>query len=260
MLTGRQIKIALLMPTYSDIPVSVYRSHLVALLSAQKKGYAIEQIGIREKELICHARNTLFEAFLATNCTHALCLDNDVILPSYTLCALVEANFPVVTGIYFQKEPPYYPLIMAKGKLSRRKKGERGLHQWLVDWPENTIFPIDACGFGCILIEREIIEQIKRPWFAWTEESGEDIGFCVRLRKENIPIMCHSGIICGHQKSQIIGMEHFKSGNPIPSRTVRINADLLAKEEINNGSDLCKRNQEDSRIIFQGERPVGARG
>ncbi len=235
----KDIRISVAMPTYSDLPPEVAWSVTRACLVAQKRGYNIESLGGTQKELLCHARNRIIENFLSTNSTHLFCLDSDILLENHALASLIEADQDVVTGIYFQKEPPYKPLIMVKGGFSRYKKGEKGLHSYIVEWPENTIFPIDAGGLGCCLFRREVFERIKAPWFAWTEESGEDIGFFVRLRQEGISVFCHSGVICGHARTQIIGIEDFKNSNLKSTKQIEVYSGLIAEEVSEDGRNVC---------------------
>ena len=232
------IRISVAIPTYSDLPPEAALSVTRACLVAQKRGYDIDSVGCTQRELLCHARNRIIEGFLSTSATHLFCLDADIVLPNYALTALVEADQDVVTGIYFQKEPPYRPVIMVKGGFSRRRKKERGLHSFIIEWPENTIFPIDAAGMGCCLIKREVFEKIKAPWFAWTEESGEDIGFFMRLRKENVPIFCHSGVICGHVKSKVVDLSDFKGSNLEVSKQIQVSSGIYAREVIKDGCNI----------------------
>lgn len=228
------IRIATLVPTYADISPKVYRSHINALLVSMKKGYQIAQLGLTEKELLCHARNSLIEAFMGSNCTHALCLDADVALPPHAVASLVEAKKDMITGIYYQKAAPYYPVIMTRGVFKGNKDRK---HQFFVKWPENTIFPIDACGFGCILIKREVFEKIKYPWFAWTEKSGEDIDFCMKVKKKGIDIFCHSGVVCGHVGSKEFTAEDFNSQEIKNTRKIKI-ADGVYAEEVESGINI----------------------
>lgn len=217
MIIMEQISIAYLMPTYADIPPRVLGTHLVSCLLAERRGIEIRRVGIQEKQLICHARNALAEEFLKSDCTHALWVDSDVVLPPHAVWCLAELDKDMVSGIYFQKvAPPYMPTIYSKRGFSKWKKGERAKHTVIIKWEPNTYFHVDACGFGCVLIKREVFERIKAPWFKWTEESGEDIGFCIRVRKAGFEIFADSRILCGHigPKGEITYEDYKKQALP----------------------------------------------
>lgn len=213
-----ETKIAILMPTYADIPPLVYQSHMAATLKAAQHGYWTEQIGVTQKELICHGRNHLIESFLDTRCTHALCLDADVVLPNDAIIDLIEANVDVISGILFQDKPNCLPLILASGAASNKNA-----QSFILDWPRDKIFPIDGAGLGVCLFKREVFEKIKAPWFEFTEKSGEDLAFFKRVRKEKIPIFCHPRVMCGHEKRHLIIYEDFLEANIKPTKQIEIN-------------------------------------
>uniref|UniRef100_A0A6M3L9A1 Putative glycosyltransferase n=1 Tax=viral metagenome TaxID=1070528 RepID=A0A6M3L9A1_9ZZZZ len=192
-------KIAYLEPTYGNIDPRVKRSHLNAVLTAAKHDLWITHVGGTDQELICHARNRLAEAFLNSDCTHAFFVDSDIVLPHWAIVQLMEIDQDISSGIYFQKlDPPNLPVIYTKKGFSSWKPSEKYLHHFIVDWEEGCYFPIDACGFGCVLIKREVFERIKSPWFEFTEKGGEDIRFCVRAKQKGFQIFAHSGVMCGH--------------------------------------------------------------
>lgn len=230
----RQIKIAYLMPTYCDIPPKVHATHMNASLTAARHGIWISQLGIQEKQLICAARNALAEEFLSTDCTHALWLDSDITLPHWSLVCLAEIDKPMVSGIYFQKvDPPHLPVIYTKHGIPRFGV-KKGLHHHVLQWDDGSYFPIDACGFGCVLISREVFERIKAPWFQITEDGSEDLQFCMKARKFGFEIFADSRVLCGHigPRGEITYEDYKKHRDSLQIRKVEYNPDTQEERVI----------------------------
>ena len=232
------IKIAVAMPCYNDMNPLVSHALNRACLIAERKGYLIYSIGGTSNQVLCRARNKIVEDFLSSDATHLFCIDSDVVIPNHTLDMLVEADKDIITGIYFQKTEPHLPLIMAKGKLP---KGP--VHHFILEWPQDVIFPIDSGGLGCCLLKKEVFEKVKSPWFEWEEgKAGEDIGFFLKTKKAGIDIFCHPHVLCGHVTSRVIGYEDFKSQNLTATAKVEISAGVFA--EVQNGGNIRGQHEE----------------
>jgi len=104
-------------------------------------------------------------------------------------------NYRVLSAIYQYKHPPHGPvanLWTPEGKLSP-----------LINWPrDGEVLDIGACGAGCLLIDRSVLDEIKRKLkedpFAIRLGLSEDFSFCQRCKELEIPIGLATQIECHH--------------------------------------------------------------
>ena len=142
-------------------------------------------------------RNQLVEKALASNCSHLLMLDADMIYPNDTVIKLYERNLDVVSGLIWKRYPPFDSL-MYKGDLNNFKRIE--------SWEDGELVEVDATGTGCIMYKMEVFKKIPSPWFEFVEnpdheiggEIGEDIGFCLKLKKAGYKIYTDTSVKTAH--------------------------------------------------------------
>src|SRR5262245_55390260 len=82
-------------------------------------------------------------------------LNDDHLSPAATLMKLLDRQVDVVTGLYTRRVAPFEPNLYV---LS-----EDGFHIRPVQWPEVDVaqlVQVDACGDGCLLIRRTVLEQM----------------------------------------------------------------------------------------------------
>jgi hypothetical protein len=110
-----------------------------------------------------------------------------------TRLVLEQKDF--ITGVYFQREPPHFPLIAHFNPKSGT--GTSGSFHWFTEWPENVVAPIDGCGFGCVLTSTKLLRAIPEPWFHY-DVFSEDFTFCLNAAKAGFQLYVHTGVLCGH--------------------------------------------------------------
>jgi hypothetical protein len=121
--------------------------------------------------------------------THLWFVEDDMVFPNNTLQQMVGMNKAVVTADY--------PVNKGGRGAVFRDKGKKILF----------------CGTGCLLVKREVFDELKKPYFRtdirWTiknmgnhikltkTETGDlegygyhDVNFCMNLQWLNIPIHC----------------------------------------------------------------------
>jgi hypothetical protein len=95
----------------------------------------------------------------------------------------------------------------------------------LFKYDRNRLFQIDACGTGCVLIHRSVLEKMREYadpnqgtdwcWFWDGPINGnwisEDLLFSRRIRQLGFPIYVHTGAVLPHQKSYWLSEEHHLS-------------------------------------------------
>jgi hypothetical protein len=146
------LKIYLALPTYSNTVRRDFMLSLVAILmdSAGKKGifpdveFVIGSIG---GDGVARARNSLTQDFLLnTDCTHILYLDVDIIFEPRHVRRLIDAQKPIVAGLYAAKQLA---------------------HRWIAtDLPNELADPVTGlkrvqeAGTGIKLYERSVFEAM----------------------------------------------------------------------------------------------------
>ncbi len=144
------------------------------------------------------ARNKAMQEFLKDpQATHLLFVDSDMVLPANALEKLLGDGKGIVSGIYFKKESPYYPIIC-------RKVGNG--YDPIEDYTEGLI-EVDGCGAGCLLISREAAEKIGTvlseengfpAFFSFAHGISEDFWFCEKAKEAGLRIFCDTTVKCGH--------------------------------------------------------------
>lgn len=121
--------------------------------------------------------------------------DSDIVLPVDAITRLASHGKDFITGIYFQREPPHWPLI-ANYKEDGGNDG-KGTFQWVAKWPENAVAPLDGCGFGCVLTSVKMLREMDAPWFEF-DRFSEDFTFCMRAKAKGYQLYVDTGVLCGH--------------------------------------------------------------
>lgn len=193
----------------------------------QRGGFMSLESGPR----VAEARSQLIDAFLAgfELTDWLLFLDADMDPPADLVPRLLEVahpqRAPIVGGLCFAggRSGRIYPT------LYRVTDGETGAMDTIDEWPRGRLVKVDATGAACLLVHRQVLvamanaygtqpngEPNPYPWFvegmmskATGAPYGEDIAFCLRVRKLGIPIHVHTGIEVGHRKAQVLDSKAF---------------------------------------------------
>jgi hypothetical protein len=147
-----------------------------------------------------YARNVITEQFLKTDCTHILMIDADII-PPHNTPSLLDYEKEIIGGLC---------PIMINGHLMYTLMNFNGIGQGYSPQTEikrNTLYEVDATGTGCLMVKREVFEQMQPPWFDYELEAGgtrvfssEDYSFCRKAKESGCEIWVHTGYECGHVK------------------------------------------------------------
>lgn len=157
-------------------------------------------------------RNKLVETALTIkDWTHALLVDDDIIIPEGGLKAMLDKG----TDIAFIDYPMHY---------TGDKWGAVGTatyDNWLPgqDWKDK---PVAWAGLGCALAKREVFEKLDKPWFMKTSKTfarddngkitmsgddarvsgggGEDTYFYMKAREKGFKIANVYGMTAGHAR------------------------------------------------------------
>lgn len=143
--------------------------------------------------------NSAAAALLASKHDWLFLLNDDQVYNSATLTRLLAHQKPVVTGITTLRMFPFAPAIYGPQQSNGwptpiyLTKGMQGL------------LPISYCGDHSLLIRRDVIEAMKRPWWAhssdrWPspERVQHDVVFCDGVRDAGFEILCDLDTPIGH--------------------------------------------------------------
>jgi hypothetical protein len=173
-------------------------------------------------------RNDVVLDFLATDSQWLWWVDTDMGFEPDVVERLLEAadplERPMVGALCFaQREhvsdgvggwrPVAWPTLMDWNVVD----GKGGFEvRW--DYPRNTLTRCSATGSACILIHRTVFERVRDAyaeasgnpdWNSWYSRvtnattgqlMGEDLSFCARLLRLEIPVYVHTGVQTTHQK------------------------------------------------------------
>ena len=82
------------------------------------------------------------------------------------------------------------------------------------NYPKEGIFPVDACGFGCVMVRTSVLKTVIDKYhqaFAPLPGYGEDLSFCIRARACGFDIWVDPKIQVGHKASTIVTNKTFEA-------------------------------------------------
>lgn len=152
---------------------------------------------------VSFARNKIVDDFLKTNYDTLMMIDADTTPPRNAIEVLAwilsESGASVATGI----TPIVLNSLQQKANVYRTHEGvEKSIK--ISELPY-VPFEVVGCGASCIMITREILEKLPKPYFKTIEyDNGkicsEDLYFCEQVRKVGGTIVAHPDVRCGHVK------------------------------------------------------------
>jgi hypothetical protein len=181
----------------------------LAMMSAQlvATGHTVE-VGICIGSYLAKNRRELSEFFLNHNFDYLLWLDSDMMIPPDACTRLLSHNVEVAACNYRKRRFPNPIFIACNYKDEFFGPSEEV--QVKEDSPETEF--IDATGFGCCLIRRDVLERIEKPHFIvhYDEkknlEIGEDIYFFEKCKRHGIKVLCDNQL---SKRISHIGVFHF---------------------------------------------------
>jgi GT2 family glycosyltransferase len=181
-------------------------------------------VRIKGNGLLSKLRNRVVKTFLDnTDSDWLLLIDSDEQLSPAVFDQLIDTAHhierPVVAGHVFAafKDEGLYPK-----PVPAIFQDTPGGFLPLFKYDRNAVFQIDACGTGCVLIHRSVLEKMRETadphqgtdwcWF-WDgpingEWISEDLLFSRRVRQLGFPIHVNTAAILPHQKSYWLDEKH----------------------------------------------------
>lgn len=191
------MKILVVVPTATDKPDWKFVESFYGL----RIPFEFEKIKI-PKSAIHVAREMAVTKMMKEGFDYLLFVDDDMEFKPDLLEKLLSHDAPIVTAMAFKRVFPYTPCFYEKCEITK----ENGVYLKPYEFDEipKEPFTVEACGAACILIKREVFEKIQYPWFLPLPFTGEDISFCLQVKKAGIPILVDPDPIVGHIESRSI--------------------------------------------------------
>jgi hypothetical protein len=157
---------------------------------------------------IAFNRNVLTEQFLADpSFKYILFLDSDMVPERDTVTRLLNRNVDVVSALYFQRGKPFCAVYEDRSSnpgLAAMCDCEecRADSQEAQRWEDNGLRPVISTGAGCLLVKRQVIEELKGkypfPWEHPVPGGKEDTLFCNRIHEIGYKVFVDTACVVGH--------------------------------------------------------------
>lgn len=142
-------------------------------------------------------------------------VDHDITFPPDTLKKLLAHDQDLVSGVYRQRLEPQQLEIYEPwgGRMSAEDLYSK-------NW---RLIGIGGCGFGCVLVKKEVLEGVGYPQFEYhpaldhSNTISEDTDFCKKAIVKGFKLWCDPSVRCGHIGSTTMHVEVPKI-NPIETR------------------------------------------
>ena len=132
---------------------------LSGIIGVQYPDYFAHSIFMEEGLPLDIARNVVVSNGLQRNVSHIVFLDSDVILKADTFLRLKEANFPIISALYFGRNPPHNVVANISGipitrndAVSKRNAAP----------DKKALMEVHEVGMGCVLIDMRVFKRIAK--------------------------------------------------------------------------------------------------
>ena len=212
------MKYLIAIPCMDTVPTTFLR----AMLALQRAPGSV-QYAISCSSLIYTARNKLLEQAVEGDYDRILWFDSDMDMPPDTMLRLVadmDEGKELVSGLYFKRRAPIEPVIYENvgyyhDTMSDGSQQVTPVAITMADYPRDSMFEIEACGFGCVMhtvdLAKRIMEKFGAP-FSPILGFGEDLSFCKRAKEVGATLWCDSRIKLGHIAMGTITEETYING------------------------------------------------
>lgn len=194
------IRLLIAIPCMDSMPYLFVDSltNLVRRLEHESVNFEVK---IEGGTLIYLARDSLVKYAMANEFTHILWLDSDMTFDNDIFEKLLSHNKDFVCGLYQSRHAENRPVMFKDLGRSERYS----------EYPDE-LFPIEACGFACVLMKTHLAAKIMSEYGSCFMPSlfyGEDLEFCNKLLKHGYEMYSDPNAKVGH-----IGRAVLKPGEP----------------------------------------------
>lgn len=198
--TYKNMEVAIITPCGdSEVPFKFARCVANLVAYSWMNDLKVYEFGGVERMVVHWARNYIVKESVdrinphtGNKFTHFLWLDNDHVFNADMLLYLARhKNLDMVSAVYYGRVGAHLPVAYVKDDNDNIYS-----HFPLIVIPE-TLFEIDAVGFGALLMRREVMEGLEHPYFSF-DHCGEDMYFCVHAKKAGFKVWIDGSYRIGH--------------------------------------------------------------
>jgi glycosyltransferase involved in cell wall biosynthesis len=192
----RKKKVLIGIPTAKNIEPSTFKAIYDQILPSNIEadfqyfyGYNVDQV-----------RNLIADWIVKGTYDYLFSVDYDISFPPDTLAKLLSYDKDIVSGVYRQRfhEHQTLEIFEANGQGGythmpyEKLKGKKELVQ------------VGACGFGCVLIKKQVMVDIGYPQFQYKsaidhkDTFSEDLDFCRKAASKGYKVWADPTILCDH--------------------------------------------------------------
>ena len=178
-----------------------------AFVMAMEKMTRVGRVGVSylPGSLVYAAREDLAREAVARKFDYTLWIDSDMVFQPDFMLKMLENDKDILCSLFFRRKPPYTPALYKK--LRAGLKPEENEIEGYEDYPRDSVFEVDACGFAGVLVKTKVFEDVLNKYgsvFIPIPGFGEDISFCLRARNLGYKIYCDSRIKMGHISMSVV--------------------------------------------------------
>lgn len=165
---------------------------------------------------------------------YLLMLDSDMTFPINCGERLMTLNKDIVGGLYFHRGRDNVPIAFRKAEVSPDEWGRLvqmwqplndEVYKFLMRYgvgtissiyvkqaadKNGTVIEVDGLGTGCMMIRRDVLENMPSPWFEYSEPGqSEDLQFCDQAISRGYHVYLDLATICSHMITSHIGPKTF---------------------------------------------------
>lgn len=124
------------------------------LLNTQRQINDLEiEVSLRMRRLYWRAMYDYVQQAIRGKFDYLFFVDDDIILKAHTIVHLIMSMKPVISGVYVERSGLHRPILierLSEGCYKQQKVDE-----------SKDLQTTDCTGFGCLLLTREVFEQLK---------------------------------------------------------------------------------------------------
>lgn len=180
------------------------------------KRTADTKISITVASLIYDSRNSMAQKAMEGGFDRLMFLDSDMqFSPDLLerLSADMDSGLDYVSALCFMRMIPTKPCVYKNVTYGKNDFGIYHTCDSMLDYPKNQLFEVEASGFGAVMMNTRLIEQVAKNYgmpFSPMMGFGEDISFCWKAKQLGAKLYCDSRIKVGHLGTYCYGEEDFE--------------------------------------------------
>ena len=160
---------------------------------------------------------TAYISINQSDADYVLWFDSDMTFKPDIVKRLLESieGKDFISGLYFNRRPPFSPVISTDLKMNK----DGFISATPVTSYTKGIMKIRGCGFGCVLMKKQVMRDVKdrfQSMFAMLNNGivGEDYSFCAKAMMCGYKLYCDTRILLGHMTDTVVSEETYKNFNP----------------------------------------------